>query len=187
MLADIARVLIPLVREGELLACVGGEELAWLLPESAPRRACRRRTGSRGDLCRPSRRPRRGHRLCRVCSLDRAGSSHELYRLADAALFWAKSHGRDCAVTFEQGAVNDIPHHERTAQMERARALGALRALARAVDARDPATQRHSERVATLPTIWQSSTDGASSGPSACARPRSSTMSARSVCPTRFS
>ncbi len=98
-----------------------------------------------------------------------------------------KSHGRDCAVTFEQGAVNDIPHHERTAQMERARALGALRALARAVDARDPATQRHSERVATLPTIWQSSTDGASSGPSACARPRSSTMSARSVCPTRFS
>jgi diguanylate cyclase (GGDEF)-like protein len=151
VLADIARALSPLVREGELLARVGGEELAWLLPESehlgahaAAERARAAISAARpGDLDTVTA-------SAGVCSLDRAGSSRELYRLADAALFWAKSQGRDCAITYEQDAVDDIPHHERTAQMERARTLGALRALARAVDARDPATQRHSERVATM-------------------------------------
>ncbi|MFN8124504.1 MAG: HD domain-containing protein [Thermoleophilia bacterium] len=80
-----------------------------------------------------------------VCDLDLAGTPGELFRMADAALLAAKAQGRDMTVRHAPGADRDgVP------RAERARTLAALRALARAVDARDPATQRHSERVADL-------------------------------------
>jgi HD-GYP domain-containing protein (c-di-GMP phosphodiesterase class II) len=46
--------------------------------------------------------------------------------------------------------VEVLSAEERAQSLERSQALNAIRALARAVDARDPSTRRHSERVAEL-------------------------------------
>jgi putative nucleotidyltransferase with HDIG domain len=46
--------------------------------------------------------------------------------------------------------INELSAHERAERLERSQAMVGLRALARAIDAKDPATRRHSERVAEL-------------------------------------
>ncbi|MEQ9094519.1 MAG: HD domain-containing protein, partial [Miltoncostaeaceae bacterium] len=43
-----------------------------------------------------------------------------------------------------------LPADEQERRLERARAFASVQALARAVDAKDPLTQRHSERVARM-------------------------------------
>jgi HD-GYP domain-containing protein (c-di-GMP phosphodiesterase class II) len=85
-----------------------------------------------------------------VCEFVDAGSAGELFRLADAALLLAKARGRDMTVRYEAGVLDRADGEAPLQRAERARTLAALRALARAVDARDSATQRHSERVADL-------------------------------------
>ncbi len=46
--------------------------------------------------------------------------------------------------------IDELSAQERAERLERSRALVGLRALARAIDAKDPSTSRHSERVAEL-------------------------------------
>ena len=85
-----------------------------------------------------------------VCDLRHADTATELFQKADAALWWAKAGGRDRTVRYSSdieerlGAVRDGRRDERM------RTLSTIRALARAVDAKDPSTLRHSERVASL-------------------------------------
>jgi HD-GYP domain-containing protein (c-di-GMP phosphodiesterase class II) len=46
--------------------------------------------------------------------------------------------------------VRELDERQRSRELDRSQALVGLRALARAIDAKDPATQEHSERVAAL-------------------------------------
>ena len=46
--------------------------------------------------------------------------------------------------------MRELDERQRTRELDRTQALVGLRALARAIDAKDPATQEHSERVAAL-------------------------------------
>ena len=46
--------------------------------------------------------------------------------------------------------MRELDQRQRTRELDRTQALVGLRALARAIDAKDPATQEHSERVAAL-------------------------------------
>jgi HD-GYP domain-containing protein (c-di-GMP phosphodiesterase class II) len=85
-----------------------------------------------------------------VCDLTQTDDPEELLRLADGALYWAKAHGRDTCVRYSPQVVEELSAAERADRLEQARALAALGALARAIDAKDPATIRHSERVAAL-------------------------------------
>ncbi len=86
-----------------------------------------------------------------MCDLARArGSGQALVDLADGALYWAKATGRDRAILYSPEVVNELSAEERAERLERSRQLSALRALARAVDARDHSTREHSERVAAL-------------------------------------
>lgn len=86
-----------------------------------------------------------------VCELAQtaSGSPEELYRRADEALYLAKERGRDAAVLYAPLAAGAAGGDEGR-RRERREALTAIRALARAVDARDPSTLRHSERVAAV-------------------------------------
>ena len=83
-----------------------------------------------------------------VCDLAQAGTAEELLRKADGALYWAKVHGRDVTYGFSPEVVEVLSAQERADQLERMGALSAMRALARAIDAKDPSTRSHSERVA---------------------------------------
>jgi diguanylate cyclase (GGDEF)-like protein len=150
VLTAVAGELAALSRAEDCLARVGGDEIAWLLPEiagaeaaSAAERARQRIEELRVD----------GRRITvsiGVCDVTAAGDAESLLRLADGALYWSKAHGRNAVQLYDPGVVVELSAEERARQLERTQALTGLRALARAIDAKDPTTRRHSERVASL-------------------------------------
>ena len=149
-LVDLARRLEQVARAGDLVARVGGEELAWILPETDAHNAL--------EAVERARRLVAGTPLAGVapvtisagiCDLTWACDADDLVRLADAALYWAKAHGRDLACRYAPGVVELSPE-ERARGLERSQAMTALCSLARAVDAKDRSTHAHSERVARL-------------------------------------
>jgi len=96
VLAEVGRRLTTTSRAGELVARMGGEEFAWILPAvdmanaiPAVERACASIAaieveGARGITCSAG-----------VCDLALAGDEDEMLRRADRALYRAKSAGRD--------------------------------------------------------------------------------------------
>jgi diguanylate cyclase (GGDEF)-like protein/PAS domain S-box-containing protein len=150
-LAELAERLTGLRRGGEVLARVGGEEFAWILPETdgdgALGAAERARIAITGTPF-----PGIGRLTISAgsCSLDEAKTARELYRHADLALYWAKSLGRNTTFRYATETLGLVPPDEQARRLEHAKTLAAVRALATAVDAKDASTQRHSERVATL-------------------------------------
>ena len=71
-------------------------------------------------------------------------------RLADGALYWAKRNGRGVTFRYSPIVVTALTAEEMARSAVREQSLATVRALARTVDARDPHTQEHSERVADL-------------------------------------
>ena len=152
VLTAVASVLSAHSPENATLARLGGDEFAWLLPglnassaaalieqvqerlESLDLSPVDQQTVSAG-----------------VCDLDQArGEPVELYRMADGALYATKRSRPGTCTIYRPDTELPRGVSERRAQLERSRSLRAVRALAKAVDARDPLTQSHSERVADL-------------------------------------
>ncbi len=150
-LAEIATRLRSNLREGEMLARTGGEEFGWILVETTAEQALEavERT-RRAVAASPVFSDVAVTVSAGVCDLARAGSADELFRLADGALYWAKATGRDRCVLYAPDTVAALSAEERAERLERSQALVALRSLARAVDAKDPSTHAHSERVSRM-------------------------------------
>jgi putative nucleotidyltransferase with HDIG domain len=85
-----------------------------------------------------------------ICDTAVTQDPAQLIRLADGALYWSKAHGRDQCWVYDPDVVAELSAQERAERLERSQALLGLRALARAIDAKDAATRQHSDRVATL-------------------------------------
>ena len=85
-----------------------------------------------------------------VSDLNHANGSRELFRLADGALYWAKSQGRDTVVVYSPDTVYEFSDSDRVDRMERMQSLHAIRSLARMIDARDMPNDEHSLRVAAF-------------------------------------
>jgi diguanylate cyclase (GGDEF)-like protein len=151
VLAETARRMSAASRKGEIVARIGGDELALLMPgvggEEAHAAAERVR---RAVAAAPFDQAGVMTLSAGVCDLTQAVEPEELLRLADGALYWAKAHGRDACIRYSPQVVEELSADERADRLEHARALAALGALAKAIDAKDPATIRHSERVAAL-------------------------------------
>ena len=81
---------------------------------------------------------------------DHAADADDLVRKADGALYWAKYHGKDQVLVYDPHVVTDLDAESRIHTIEEQSHLGTVRALAAAVDARDPLTQYHSRSVAAL-------------------------------------
>lgn len=151
VLREVARRLLSLAREGELVARIGGEEVAWILPE----------TDGAGGLAAAER-----ARLAiaatpfedvgtvtvsaGVADLGQARTPSAMMTLADGALYWAKARGRNMACRYTPDVVPDLSAGERSRRIERERALAALRSLAQVNDARHGAAAGHAGRVADL-------------------------------------
>ena len=151
VVTEVARRLAACARRGEVVARVGGEEFAWLLPGADAMDAWQAAERARVEV---SATPLLSYGSLTisagVCELSQAGGASELHRLADGALYWAKAHGRDRCIRYSPDVVEELSAGERAARLEHQQALNAVHALARAVDAKDPYTQRHSERVADI-------------------------------------
>jgi diguanylate cyclase (GGDEF)-like protein/putative nucleotidyltransferase with HDIG domain len=151
VLAEVGRCLGRAVREEDVLARMGGDEFGLILVESDRHEALLVADRARRAVAEaPLRHRRRATISIGLCDLEVAASPDELLRRADAALYWAKEHGRDLCWLYHPGVVRELDEHQRTRELDRSHALIGLRALARAIDAKDPDTQEHSERVAVL-------------------------------------
>jgi diguanylate cyclase (GGDEF)-like protein/putative nucleotidyltransferase with HDIG domain len=151
VLADIAQRLSGVMREEDVLARLGGDQYGVIFAESDRHQALLIADRARRAVAEA---PLRHHLHATVsiglCDLDVASSDDELLRRADAALFWAKEHGRDLCWLYDPAVVRELGGSGRMYDLDRSHALIGLRALARAIDAKDPDTQEHSERVAVL-------------------------------------
>ncbi len=189
VLREAALRLSSRVREGDVLARIGGEEFAWLMPETDGMEAWQATERARAAMSEaPFPEVGRVTVSGGVCDLERADGPEELYRQADAALYWAKRNGRDVVFLYTPEAMEALGEEERAAELRRNQAFQSIRVLARAVDAKDPSTRRHSERVAALAESLAADAGlGAPSASPCWARWRSSTTWARSPSPTRSS
>ncbi len=148
-LVEVAARLTRSSRRGDIVARVGGEEFAWLLPETD--RAGARRVAERARravAARPVGLAGRVTVSIGLAELAQATGGTDLYRRADQALYAAKRAGRDRSVAYADpaGPVVAVPPAEAVA-----RVVGpAARALARALAAHDPAAAAHCGRVAEL-------------------------------------
>ncbi len=151
VLRTIALAIHDRLRNEDHLGRIGGEEFACLLPATSGTAAWlvadRARAlieqldfGDAGPVTMSAG----------VCDLTHASSAGELLRLADGALYWAKSHGRNTVARYHPDVIDVLSAEDRAAQAERARTLSAVAALARAVDAKDSTTQQHSNRVSAI-------------------------------------
>jgi diguanylate cyclase (GGDEF)-like protein len=151
VLKETAARLSRFARGGDVIARVGGEEFAWLMPETSEQGAfevAERTRALISDQIFPG--VGRVTTSAGVCGIGWADTPGDLFRLADGALYWAKSHGRDMSVVYAPEIVQELSLEEHAARVERERAVTAIVALARAVDARDPRTGAHSQAVAHL-------------------------------------
>jgi diguanylate cyclase (GGDEF)-like protein len=154
VIRETARRLNALTRAGDLMARVGGDEFAWLMPEAGGMEAWRAADRAREAIAAEDF-SGIGHITISagVCDLDQAPQQSELFRLADGALYWAKQHGRDVAFLYSPEVVEVLSDAENAERLTRLQALQSIRVLARAVDAKDRSTRQHSERVAEVARV----------------------------------
>jgi len=151
VLRIVAAQLQSALRGGDVLARVGGDEFAALLPETSAEQAAEALERARQAIAAsPLPGGARASISLGVCDIRHTTDPQQLARLADGALYWSKGHGRNRLSIYDPHKIRDLSAAERLEQLRRSRMLVGIRALARAIDARDPSTSQHSERVAAL-------------------------------------
>ena len=150
-LTEAARRLTDAVRQGEIVSRVGADHFAWILPETedlngwiGAERARRAISATPfeavGDVTASAG----------VADLADVGGADELLAHAEVALAHAKSSGGDATFRHSTELGGDELGHTTADSAGDQRGLMRLKALARELDAEDPGTEGHSERVARL-------------------------------------
>jgi diguanylate cyclase (GGDEF)-like protein/putative nucleotidyltransferase with HDIG domain len=149
VLAEVARRLRVAARDSDVVARVGGEEFAWLMPEvgrlEAWAAADRGRAAISADVF-----PGVGRVTISagVADLALARDGEELYRNADQALYLAKRYGRDIVFLHQSNEVTAIASED-PAEASHGRAeVAHLQVLAHKVADRGQLGRDHPTRVA---------------------------------------
>ena len=138
-----ARILERCARAGDVLGRIGGDEFALLLPETSAEQALPIAERWAKELrAAPVGVAAHLTMSAGVSDLTHANGSRELFRLADAALYWAKSQGRDTTVVYSPDTVYEFSDSDRVDRMARMQSLAAIRSLARMIDAKDSPERR---------------------------------------------
>jgi diguanylate cyclase (GGDEF)-like protein len=150
MLVRVAAALGSFTRAEDTLARLGGDEFAWVLPDATREQALVAVERARRLIAAAPPDPYRVTISAGICDTDSTSDAIELIRLADSALYWSKAHGRNQSWIYDPAVVDELSEQERAERLERSQALDGLRTLIRSLEARDPATREHSERVSAL-------------------------------------
>jgi diguanylate cyclase (GGDEF)-like protein/putative nucleotidyltransferase with HDIG domain len=150
MLVALARAAVGAVRTCDIVCRSGGDEIAIVLPSTDPDTAAAVAARVVAEMRRvPAPNGRRVTASAGVASLPgQAGERSELVGAADAALYWAKTHGKDRAMLYDPETMFAAGGEERVRDLLQRADNATVRALAAAVDARDEETQDHSRNVA---------------------------------------
>jgi diguanylate cyclase (GGDEF)-like protein len=150
VLRGIGELLSTHVRTGDTLGRTGGDEFAWLLPHAGPEAARDAAARLRRAIAETTF-PGAGYVTTSVgiATAAEPEATADLHRQAEVALHWAKVSGRNRAMAYSFAVAEEVFRH-RGGDRAEAPSLRAMRALAWAVDAKDPYTHRHSARVADL-------------------------------------
>jgi diguanylate cyclase (GGDEF)-like protein len=142
-LREIGRIVEGLIRPTDSFARIGGEEFALLMPETNQLDALLVSERLRAAISRhrilPDRRVTISGGIA-SCPQD-ASRREELERRADAALYWAKRHGKDMCAVSSEVIVDD-------GDGDREGAIAHLYALVATIDDSHLHTRHHSENVA---------------------------------------
>lgn len=141
--ADCLRVV---VRAEDTIGRIGGDEFMWVMPDTDSHEALMAVERARDLIATVDVRPKQPTTSAGVCDTSSTFDPAELVRLTDIALYSSKAAGRNVATIYDASAA--VGPNARVEWFERSQALVGLRALARAIDAKDQATRQHSERVA---------------------------------------
>jgi diguanylate cyclase (GGDEF)-like protein/putative nucleotidyltransferase with HDIG domain len=148
-LRRVAESLRMLARAGDTLGRPGGDEFMWILPDTTREQAQLAVERARELIGATVQTPLPVTISAGICDTRITTDVDELVRQADAALYTSKAEGRNLVTVYDDELVTRSPDR-RDEWVERQQALSGLRALARAIDAKDPATRAHSERVASF-------------------------------------
>jgi diguanylate cyclase (GGDEF)-like protein len=147
----VAKCLGKVARCSDTLGRVGGDEFAWILPDATAEEALAATERARSLLAAALADQSSLVTISAgICDTRAAINPIELVELADGALYWSKAHGRNQCRIYDPAVISEMSAQDRAERLERSQALVGLRALASAIDAKDPATRAHSERVAAL-------------------------------------
>jgi diguanylate cyclase (GGDEF)-like protein len=150
VLVQVARCLENQARAEDILGRFGGDEFAWVMPETGREQALVAIERARRLIAMTTSRPHRITISAGICDTQVTSHAAELINHADSALYWSKVHGRNRAWIYDPQVSDELSISGPLDSAERSQALLGLRALSRAIDAKDPAMRGHSERVAML-------------------------------------
>ncbi|HLH14855.1 MAG TPA: diguanylate cyclase, partial [Solirubrobacteraceae bacterium] len=149
VLRRVADCMRLAARASDTVGRLGGDEFMWILPDTGAVDAARALARAR-ELIARTRELEETTTSVGICDTSCTLDAGELTRLADTALYASKAAGRDQVTIYDAELASGQDAAAREAWFERSQALAGLRALARAIDAKDPDTSEHSERVAQI-------------------------------------
>lgn len=151
-LVDVARAVERAVRDKDCVCRIGGDEIGVIMsdtPITVAGTVADRIRGEIASVIGPS-----GAGLTASIGLAaypaHASDRDDLVRRADGAQYWAKHHGKNRVVVYDPEVVVTLGVDERIASIQGQAHLASVRALAAAVDARDPVTEHHSRNVSSF-------------------------------------
>ena len=149
-LLRLARAISKDLRPYDLCGRVGGDEFMIALPGTTAEEAAEvvARIRARASEVETST----GQALTVSAGIvgfpEHAAEQARLMHLADGAMYWSKSHGKDRAFIYSQAIDFALSPAEAAERNLRAGLVNTVHALARSVDAKDGYTHSHSQRVA---------------------------------------
>ena len=149
-LLRLARAISEDLRPYDLCGRIGGDEFMIALPGTDAQEAAEVVARIRGRAAEVE--TSTGQALTVSAGIvgfpEHATDQAQLMHLADGAMYWSKSHGKDRAFIYSQAIDFALSPAEAAERNLRAGLVNTVHALARAVDAKDGYTHSHSQRVA---------------------------------------